>query len=175
MPLRKWFSSFLNTFSLLWRHNGHDGVSNHQPHDCLLNCLFRYRSKQTPKLRVTGLCEGNSPVTGEFPTQRASNEENVYIWWRHHVMISSMRIQHGIRWCLSTVRQQANVDVDSTLCHMVATDHKVSTHFHIRGLWICGRRIVNPSAPSAAYRRQWIVKNIGSDNGFSLFWRQANI
>ena len=29
--------------------------------------------KENIKLRVTGLCEGNSPVTGEFPTQRASN------------------------------------------------------------------------------------------------------
>ena len=34
---------------------------------------------------VTGLCVGNSPVTSEFPTQRASNAENVSIWWRHHV------------------------------------------------------------------------------------------
>ena len=46
--------------------------------------LFRRRSKKTSKLRVTGLCEGNSPVTGEVPTQRASNAENVSIWWRHH-------------------------------------------------------------------------------------------
>ena len=30
------------------------------------------------------LCGGNSPVTGEFPAQRASNAENVSIWWRHH-------------------------------------------------------------------------------------------
>ena len=44
-----------------WRHNGRDGVSNHQPHDCLLNCQFRHRSKKTSKLRVTGLCAGNSP------------------------------------------------------------------------------------------------------------------
>ena len=36
------------------------------------------------KLRITGLCEGNSPVTGEFPTQRASDAENISIWWRHH-------------------------------------------------------------------------------------------
>ena len=28
---------------------------------------------------------GNSPVAGEFPVQMASNEENVSIWWRHHV------------------------------------------------------------------------------------------
>ena len=53
---------------------------------CLLKRLFRHRSKKTPKLRVTGLCEGNSPVTGEFPAQRASNAENVSIWWHHHAL-----------------------------------------------------------------------------------------
>ena len=36
------------------------------------------------ELRVTGLCAGNSPGTGEFPTQMASNAEYVIIWWRHH-------------------------------------------------------------------------------------------
>ena len=47
-----------------WRHNGHGGVSNHQPYECLLKRLFTRRSKKTAKLRVTGLCGGNSPVTG---------------------------------------------------------------------------------------------------------------
>ena len=70
--------------SLQWRHNERDSVSNHQPHDCLLNRLFRRRSKKTSKLRVTGLCAGNSPGTGEFPAQMASYAENVSIWWRHH-------------------------------------------------------------------------------------------
>ena len=46
------------------------------------------RPKETSKLRVTGLCEGNSPVTGEFPAQMASNGENVSIWWRHHALVS---------------------------------------------------------------------------------------
>ena len=41
--------------------------------------------KKTSQLRVTGLCAGNSPGTGEFPAQMASNTENVSIWWRHHV------------------------------------------------------------------------------------------
>ena len=72
------------TSTLQWRHNGHDNVSNHQPHGCLLKRLFRRRSKKTSKLRVTGLCAGNPPVTGEFPTQMASNAENASIWWRHH-------------------------------------------------------------------------------------------
>ena len=70
--------------TLKWRRNEHDGVSNHQPHGWLLKRLFMRRSKKTSKLRVTGLCEGNSPVTGEFPAQRASKAENVPIWWRHH-------------------------------------------------------------------------------------------
>ena len=39
-----------------WRHNGRDSVSNHQLHDCLLNRLFRRRSKKASKLPVTGLC-----------------------------------------------------------------------------------------------------------------------
>ena len=72
------------TETLQWRHNGHGSVSNHQPHDWLLNRLFRCRSKKTSKLRVSGLCEGNSPGTGEFPAQMASDAENVSIWWRHH-------------------------------------------------------------------------------------------
>ena len=47
--------------ALRWRRNDHDGVSNHQPRGCLLNRLFRRRSKKTSKLRVTGLCVGNPP------------------------------------------------------------------------------------------------------------------
>ena len=88
LALSRWHAIIWNNEDarpLLWRHNGRDSVSNHQLHDCLLNRLFRRRSKKTSKLRVTGLCDGNSPGTGEFPAQMASNAENVSIWWRHHV------------------------------------------------------------------------------------------
>ena len=81
----------LNSGSLRWRHNDHAGVSNHLPHGCLLKRLFRLKSKITSKLRVTGLCAGNSPGTGEFPAQMASYAENVSIWWRHHVWPISKR------------------------------------------------------------------------------------
>ena len=70
------YATCFHAITLQWRYNEPDGVSN-QP-------LFRRRSKKTSKLRVTGLCEGNSPVTGEFPAERASIAENVSIWWRHH-------------------------------------------------------------------------------------------
>ena len=73
-----------SSWTLPWRHNGRDSVSNHQPHHCLLNRLFGRRSKKTSKLRVTGLCAGDSPGTGEFSIQMACNAENVSIWWRHH-------------------------------------------------------------------------------------------
>ena len=78
---------------LQWRHNGHDSVSNHQPHGCLLNRLFRRKSKKT-SLRHWPLC-GEFTGTGEFPAQRASYAENVSIWWLHHGSIFSLdRINH---------------------------------------------------------------------------------
>ena len=68
-----------------WRHNDHDGVSNHQPHDCLLNRLFRRRSKKTSKLRVTSLCAGihRSPVNSphKWPvTRKMFPFEDVIMW-----------------------------------------------------------------------------------------------
>ena len=57
----------LETMSLQQCHNGRDGVSNHQRLYCLLNPVC---SKKTSKLRATGFCEWNSPLTGEFPSQR---------------------------------------------------------------------------------------------------------
>ena len=83
---RQSWSNFAFCLPFQWRHNELDGVWNHRRLGCLLNRLFRRRSKKTSKLRVTGLCEGNSPVTSEFPAQRASNAENVSIWWRHHAL-----------------------------------------------------------------------------------------
>ena len=51
--------------------------------------FFRAQIKETSKLRVTGLFAGNSPVSGEFPTQWTSDAKNVTIkWWRHHVKAS---------------------------------------------------------------------------------------
>ena len=41
--------------SLEWRHNGPDGVSNHQPHHCSLNRLFSHRSKKTSLAFVRGI------------------------------------------------------------------------------------------------------------------------
>ena len=71
--------------SLQWRHNDHDGISNHHPHGCLLNrLLIQTHIKENNKApRHWPLC---GEFTGEFLPQRASNAENVSIWWRHHVI-----------------------------------------------------------------------------------------
>ena len=69
--------------TLRGRHNGRDGASNHQPHDYLLNCLFRRRSKKTSKLRVTGLCAGNSPH--KWPVTRKMSPSS----WDNNISMKS--------------------------------------------------------------------------------------
>ena len=57
--------------TLQWPHNECDGVSNHHRLDCLFKRVFRRRSENTSKIRVTDLCEGSSPVTDESPHKGA--------------------------------------------------------------------------------------------------------
>ena len=53
--------------------------------DCLFNQPF-VQIEKTSKLHITGLWEGNSLVTSEFPKQRARNTENVSIWRCYHAV-----------------------------------------------------------------------------------------
>ena len=79
------------------RHNERYGISNHQRHDCLLNHLFRRRSKKTSKFCTTDLCGGNSSVTGEFTTQMASNAHKGPVTRKFfHLMTSSC---YGTKLC----------------------------------------------------------------------------
>ena len=97
-----YYPSYVATSNpLQWHRNGKDGVSNHQSHDCLLNRLFRRRSKKTSKSRVTGLCTGNLPVTSEFPAQMATNAENVSIWRLHHAPVNIDAISLRWKWLIS--------------------------------------------------------------------------
>ena len=102
---------------LPWRHNERDDVSNHRHFDCLLNHLFRRRSKKTSKLRVTGLCEGNhrSPV----PSQRASNTENVSIWWRHNIWSQNQR-----KWDHPVLTQESCPCCLSSSCTVWTSDRR---------------------------------------------------
>ena len=83
---------------LEWRHNERDSVSNHQPHDCLLNRLFKRRSKKTTKCRVTGLCVGihRGPVNSahKWPVTRKMFPFDDVIM---HICTSGQAIQHRAR------------------------------------------------------------------------------
>ena len=121
-------SENINVHPLQWRHNDHDGVSNHQPHGCLHNRLFGCRSKKTSKLRVTGLCAGNSPgpansphkgpVTRKcfhlmtsswpvgFPSRRTSNTELLcFLRCQHEKSCSPIQWHHNGRDGVSNHRR----------------------------------------------------------------------
>ena len=156
-------------YSLRWRHNDHAGVSNHQPHSCLLNRLFRRKSKKISKLRVTGLCAGNSPGTGEFPAQMASYAENVSIWWRHHVaggiwLSKSLEIPwiiwHSVAWATKYYLKLL-MDYDGNMSErrvitVVAIDghDDVIKWKHFSRYWPFVREITGP---------RWIPRTKGSD------------
>ena len=97
VPPRTAKTEIVKCHSLQWRHNDGDGVSNHQPHDCL-HRLIRRRSKKTPKLRVTGLSVGEFTSQRWIPAQMASNAENVSISWRHVLPDSSTDAFEGVGW-----------------------------------------------------------------------------
>ena len=104
-PLYKHGSTFTPaqwSVGLHWRHNDQDSVSNHQPHGCLLNGLFRRRSKKTSKLRATGLCVGNSPRPVNSPhkwpvTRKMFPFDDVIMGWNY---FSIPKLEWLYRWSL---------------------------------------------------------------------------
>ena len=117
----------ITTHSLQWRNNGHDCVSNHKPDQCSFNRSFGRRSKKTSKLRVTGLWAGNSPGTGDFPAQMASNAENVSISWRHRVISMKETITtrySNVTWASRCLKSPANL---LFVQQMVQADTKTSS------------------------------------------------
>ena len=89
----------LSTGTLQLRHNGCDGISNHQPYYCWLNCFFQMQIKENIKApHHWPLCGGggDSAVTSEFPAQRAGNAENVSISWRHYEILNPVGYQKGL-------------------------------------------------------------------------------
>ena len=149
--------------SLQWRHNALDGVLNHQPHDCLLNCLFGRRSKKTSKLRVNGLCVGNSPGADEFPAQMASNAENVSIWWRHHVFKLILRIDiFGSSYEVgSTLLTENLTDDKSTLIQVKAWCHQATSHYPSH----CSPKSMSPYGFT---RPQWCKTHCSYNSGHNM-------
>ena len=105
-----------------WRQNESNGVSNHRRVDCLPNHLFRRRSNKTSKLRTPGLCAGNSPVTGEFPAQRASNAK---IFLFDDVIMDSERRMESFStvWDLAEITLYESSFVSEVRAHTLLTMH----------------------------------------------------
>ena len=117
-------------YPLQWRHNGHDIVSNHQPHDCLFNRLFRCRSKKTSKLRVAGLCAVNSLVTGVFPAQRPVTRkmfpfDDVIMDWSN----ATMKITTPVNRCLCFFLVLDFIKPDLVLISLVSVHWDYAIHF----------------------------------------------
>ena len=97
--------------SLQWRHTGRDIVSNHQPHDCLLNGLFRHRWKKTSKPRITGFVWGihrwsvNSPHKGPVTRKRFPFDDVIMKRKKHKpcVYYFGSTVQQG---CMHLATQQ---------------------------------------------------------------------
>ena len=97
-----YFFTHFMTFgtSIRWCHNGLDSISNHQPHDCLLNRLFRHRSKKTSKLRVTGLCAVNSPHKWPLTRKMTSSCTMSYHWVITNAPVSKCVQAHVVHACM---------------------------------------------------------------------------
>ena len=93
-----WLSVWWPLGGYLCKHAGDHSVTTEvwtSPHlTCLGLCGMAAWKLSAPWLRVTGLCAGNSPGTGEFPAQMASNARNVSIWWRLHATAQLWMWQH---------------------------------------------------------------------------------
>ena len=94
-------------------------------------CSTVGRSNEISKLCITGLCEGNSPVTGEFPSQRASYAENVSIWWRHH----EMNRQPGNK--MAFLDKHGRAQCWNTLCLTCNTKRHIGY-----GLFLCSEQFI---------------------------------
>ena len=106
--------------SLQERPNERYGVSNHRHPDCLVSRLFRRTSTKTSKLRVTGLCEWNPPVTAhsphkgpvmrkKFPFDNVITKYGMRFWspeWLHQTALFHQQEQRSLQiytWFLQSL------------------------------------------------------------------------
>ena len=119
--------------SLQWRHNRRDGVSNHQPNYCLLNCLFGRRWKKHRSSALLAFVRGiyrwpaNSPHKGLVTRKMFPFDDVIMIIFRMHVTGVPLTIKMpGFRasgWhfgntsqnCSSKIRQKNALSVNNML------------------------------------------------------------
>ena len=167
-----------------WHHNGLHGVSNHQPHHCLLNRLFRHRWKNTSKIHVTGLCEGNSPVTGEFPAQMASNADMCV-----HLMTSSWSNVFQINHVKHMNKIWVYYRNISTYINMLAIFQRYEYNLmtsswsnvfqinhvkHMNKIWVYYRNISTYINMLAIFQRYEYNEYYANTKNFAIIWSYIN-
>ena len=100
------------------------------------------------------LCAGNSPLTGEFPAQMASNAENVSIWWCHYAKANSEALVYctslrwSRRWTVQKVSYFPRLNFD--FAAQFSLYHSLS---HFNSLWPGGTK---PLRESMLKIHQWV-------------------
>ena len=79
-------------------------------------------------------CAGNSPVTGEFPAQNASNAENVSIWWRHHELMHWYNMTGNKKLMLPQIKDIGNTWLTS-FAPVICKTHSSEAGDRICWLW----------------------------------------
>ena len=138
-------------------HNEPNAVTDDRRLDSLLNRLFRCTSNKASKLRVAGLCEGNSAANGEFPAQKASNAENVSI---DDVIMHYLRSVHircvnnifEILWQVQYIARNMHT-VFALLCFVVVIYWLIFPYPSGLLHWHCGNLMI---APVPAKQPWWI-------------------
>ena len=124
---RKWFwqcrillAAIFFVPTLQWRHNKLNGVSNHQPNTIvyLTVCSGTYQRKHQSSASLA-FFSGNSPVTDEFPTQKASNAQIVPIWWRHHKCVNHIDMITAERDGWKYLTRNTNIEFQKSLIFVV--------------------------------------------------------
>ena len=136
---------------LQWHHKERDGVSNHQPHDCLFNRLSKAQIKENIKAPSHWPLWGNTPVNGEFPAQRACYAENVSIWLRHHDMNVFNQQQYET---LSMNPNAMTVTYQLIYCHFINRHDDVIKWKLFRRYWTFVRGIQR-SPVISPHKDQW--------------------
>ena len=132
------FSCYFSIYNPLhWRHNGHDSVSNDQSHNCLLNQLFRHRSRKISNLASLAFVRGihrrpvNSPH--KWPvTRKIFPFDDVFMvkttMWhqiqqRHH-RLTSVTSSHWVWCCINRcVIPPSSVKTVATFQKMISRDY----------------------------------------------------
>ena len=77
----------ISQFPLRWRHNGRDGVSNHQPHGCFSTVYSVEDHWEHQSSALLAFVQGIHRRPVNSPHKMTSNAEYVSIWWRYHVYL----------------------------------------------------------------------------------------